>query len=515
MKRIVFFIVVLFCSEIIIAQEDTASVLKEYKRFYYPNGKVASEGFLKNNKPVGLWKSYYVTGVKKSEGIWRNNQLDSTWIFFNQLGDTTEKINYYLGKKNGYYYKFYAGLESENRIERIDLYVNGKKSGKSLVYYKSGDLFKEIPYVEDNRHGIALEYTNERKIITITRYRMNEMIVQEEINRYDKQGKKSGIWKEFYKSGTIKEERNYTDGKLDGYVKRYNEEGKLVTAIKYKNGVVDLEAEDFNMQIEIKEKYDNNDNLIYQGSYKNNTPIGIQRYFNSDGKVINSKTYDIEGKLTAEGIVLLNGLEDGKWTYYYKNGNKRSTGNYNNGKKTGQWIYNYPNEKIQQKGSYINGKLTGLWQWYYETGELLKEENYMYGNLDGESVEYTVTGNIISKGNYIEGKKEGEWIYVVGDQKYEGKYVMGEKNGAWKSYYLEENNESFEGNYIHGNPDGKHTYYYPQGAIKEERYYSEGKRIKAWSKYNEQGDLIIVIKYKEGTPYKINGEKVEFNQMSE
>lgn len=512
MKKIVNIALILIMANLTLAQNDTLTRNLEYKVFHYPNGNVASEGYIKNDKPEGFWISYYLTGVKKSEGIWKNNKLDSVWLFYNQLGDTTEKINYYLGNKNGYYYKYYTGFENENSIKSKELYVNGLKNGTAIKYYNSGELHYEIPFVNDLKHGVALEYNKKGEIITITRYRKDQIVVHDKINRFDEEGRKTGKWLAFYENGNVKEEKNYSNGKLEGYVKRYSQEGKLITAVKYTKGIVDLEADDFQTGIEIKEEYDQNDNLTFQGSYKKEIPIGVHRYFNNKGEVIESKTYNITGNLIAEGKVLLNGLKDGNWTYYYEEGKKKATGKYSYGKKTGRWTYYYPNGKIQQKGSYTNNKITGIWQWYYETGELLKEEYYLYGNLDGETVEYSVLGEVITKGSYIEGYKEGNWIYTVGDQKNMGKYVMGEKDGTWKSLYIEENTKSFIGEYVRGNPDGKHVYYYPNGDIKEERYYEEGRKVKAWSKYNEDGELIVVIKYKDGNPYKINGEKVELYQ---
>ena len=513
MKRLIYFILIIVSTKISIAQSDSIVSNIKYTEFHYSNGKISSEGYLKDNKPIGFWKSYYVTGVKKSEGKWQNNKLDSIWIFYNQLGDTTEKINYYLGKKNGYYYKYFTGFEDQNRVKSKDLYINGSRNGKSILYYKNGIIGKEIPYVNDKKHGVGFEYDQEGNIITITRFRNNEIIVQEEINRYDEEDRKVGTWKKFYDNGNLKEEKSYSQGKLDGYLKRYNEDGKLVTAVKYNNGEVDLTAKDFDTGIEIKEDYDKQGNLIFQGSFKKEIPIGIHRYFNNNGEVVKSETYDIEGNLIAKGVVLQNGLEDGSWVYYYSNGKKRAEGVFRYGIKTGNWTYYYPNGKIQQKGSYTSGKLTGSWEWYYETGELLREEYYIYGSLDGESVEYSVLGEIISKGNYIEGYKEGDWIFVVGDQKNLGKYVMGEKNGTWKSFYIEENSKSFVGDYLQGNPEGKHIYYYPNGKIKEERYYSEGQKVKAWSKYDNDGELILVVQYRDGIPYKINGERIQFDNM--
>ena len=252
--------------------------------------------------------------------------------------------------------------------------------------------------------------------------------------------------------------------------------------------------------------------IIFQGSYKGENPVGIHRFFNEEGKVVKSQTYDINGTLMAEGVVLPNGWKNGSWIYYYEKGRKQATGEYINDKKVGKWTYYYRNGKVQQTGTYSTDKLSGIWKWYYKTGELLREEYYIYGKLDGECIEYSILGNIISKGSFIEGNKEGKWIYVIGDQKIEGKYTLDVKDGVWLNYYLKEAALSFRGKYIQGNPDGKHEYFFPDGTIKEEQYYSEGERVRSWSKYNEKGELIIVVQYKDGIPYKINGVKVKLNQ---
>jgi uncharacterized protein len=512
LKNLFLILIFVFVSKVSIAQIDTLLSNKVYKEFKYPNGKISSKGYLEENKPNGFWTSYYITGVKKSEGKWTNSKLDSIWTFYDNLGDTTEKINYYLGKKNGYHYRFFKKDGSKNKIFSKELYVNGRRNDKSHFYFENGKIKKVIPYLNDRKQGIGFEYDKKGTIISISRYRNNEIIVQENINRLNDNGNKEGVWKVFYGDGILKKEETYLGGKLNGYIKLYNEEGKLVESIKYNNGRVSLNTNDFDSNIEIREEFDNNENLSFSGSFKNNIPFGVHRYFNGNGRVKSAKTYDLMGKIVAVGIVFENGKEDGDWIYYHENKKKKAVGKYRNGKKQGSWTYYYPNARVQQTGSYVGGKLSGIWKWYYETGELLIEESYIYGQQDGESIEYSVLGEIISKGNYIEGYKEGEWIFIVGDQKHIGRYVMDMKNGEWKSYYVEEEIPSFEGRYVQGNPDGNHEFYHNNGMIKEYRFFSEGLKVKSWSKYDEYGDLIIVILYKDGKPYKINGVKVKLDQ---
>ncbi len=105
MRRASVFILFLFifCN---VSGQEISTIKDGYQVFKYPNGTISSEGLIKNGKPEGFWKSYYVTGIKKSEGKRTNFMLDSIWVFYDQAGDTTEKINYLFGKKNGFYYKY-------------------------------------------------------------------------------------------------------------------------------------------------------------------------------------------------------------------------------------------------------------------------------------------------------------------------------------------------------------------------------------------------------------------------
>src|SRR5688500_399044 len=63
-------------------------------KFYFDNGKVSSEGYMRNGKPDAYWKTFYSTGVLKSEGNRKNFQLDSLWKFYGEDGKITTEINY-------------------------------------------------------------------------------------------------------------------------------------------------------------------------------------------------------------------------------------------------------------------------------------------------------------------------------------------------------------------------------------------------------------------------------------
>ncbi|MFP4024779.1 MAG: toxin-antitoxin system YwqK family antitoxin [Thiohalospira sp.] len=508
MKKIISTIFFLFLVHLIFAQSNIDTIHKEY---YHGNGNIASKGYLINDKPDGFWKSYYLTGVKRSEGIWKNGKLDSTWIFYNYTGDTSKIINYKHGKKNGFSYEYYINSNNGcNYIKIKELYLNNKRNGKSFYYYPDdGKLHRIISFSNDLKNGLGYEFDKDSNIIAITRYRNNQVILHEEINRYDKNGNKTGIWKLFYDNGTLKEEKEFLKGKLHGVYKIYNKKGFLINTLYYENGEIIKESDNYTAQIDIKEDYDENGNLLFEGSYLNQKPIGVHRFFNVKGEVIKTKIYNPYHELISEGIVQLDGKREGKWIDYYPEGKKRAEGYYNNGEKTGNWKFYFPNGRIQQTGSYINGKLSGSWKWYYSNGNLRKEEFYIYGLPDGESIEYSDTGSIIGKGNYVQGEKEGKWKYDIGDQIENGNYVMGLKDGIWKRYYKSNGSIAFEGRFLQGSPDGKHTYYFPNGKEKENQYYETGEKVRSWPKYYENGELQLVIQYRNNKIYKINGVKID------
>src|SRR6266498_4386036 len=145
MKRLLSLYLLLGCY---VAYAQDKAPQSGYVKFTYPNGNISSEGTMVNGKPDKYWKTYYVNGVIKSEGNRKNLLLDSVWLFYNELGDTLEKINYVLGKKNGYYFKF-DNVEEKNSTRKNamiskELYVNDKREGISYYYYPNGTIYQIV-----------------------------------------------------------------------------------------------------------------------------------------------------------------------------------------------------------------------------------------------------------------------------------------------------------------------------------------------------------------------------------
>ncbi len=503
MNRIIIIIAFLIAGGIISAQSGE-NLADGYHVFRYPNGAISSEGIIKNGKPEGLWKSYYVTGVKKSEGKRSNFMLDSIWVFYDQTGDTIEKINYLFGKKNGYYYKYKKDVVEGVYLWSTELFAGDKKEGTAYIYFPDGRIQQTIVYNNGKKEGLSKEYDKEGNVITLLEYNNDFLISRERINRTDNNGKRQGEWNEFYPNGTIKTERTFKDDQLHGYYKEYDTQGRLTLTMLYDNGSIVKSRVEDEPDIEVVNRYSQDGKLVYSGPFRNDVPVGIHREYGGDGRVTNAFIYNDNGLLLSEGIVDEAGNSNGKWKDYYSKGNIKAEGQYKDNRRTGIWKFYSIDGNSEQTGSYNNNRPDGIWKWYYSNGSLLREEEYFQGERDGSYIEYAETGEVIAQGNYADGEKNGQWLYKSGDNTEEGKYIIGLKDGIWRSYYPGEKIK-FKGNYVQGNPDGQHLYYYENGKRKEQQNYRTGLRVKTWKKFDEEGMTVLTITYRNDVETNING----------
>lgn len=478
-----------------------------YNTFYYSNGNISSEGFMKDGKPNGYWKTYFPNGNIKSEGNRKIFKLDSLWIFYDIDGDTLKKINYYDDKKNGYYYTYeYKNFENKKTGGLIskELFVNDIKQGKSY-YYKNGKIYKIITYVDGQKDGIAIKY-NDSIISTIYEYNKDYLVYKDNINKLDKLGKKQGVWKEFYPNGKIKRKLNYKNGKLNGNLIEYNNLGKPIKTKEYKNDSLICDSVKIKFNISDRQEFYENGNIKFEGSFIDSIPIGLHKFYSVDGTVITGKKFDNNGILISSGNVDSLNKKNGKWLLYYPTGEIKAKGNYIRNVRTGKWTFYYKNQAIEQVGNYLRGYPTGEWKLFYNSGKLWRIENLTKGKNNGKFTEFAENGDTLLSGEYIDGEKEGYWIYNIGDHIEKGNYVSGLKDGLWK-YYYSNGNKMFIGSFVQGQENGKFTYFYLNSNIYLKGYYDMGIKEKLWSKYDEQNQLIWTLKYHNDKIKKINGVK--------
>jgi antitoxin component YwqK of YwqJK toxin-antitoxin module len=88
----------------------------------------------------------------------------------------------------------------------------------------------------------------------------------------------------------------------------------------------------------------------------------------------------------------------------------RGFGSYENGLETGKWTYWYGNGKKAKQGEYLEGKKTGYWTSWYATGEKDGEGWYMDGKKHGWQIAWHRNGQKAHEGEMVEGKPHGIWV---------------------------------------------------------------------------------------------------------
>jgi uncharacterized protein len=506
-----------------------------YNKFFYDNGKISSEGLMKDGKPYGYWKNYSKNGKIKIEGNRKSFLLDSLWKFYDEKGKLSKTINYKEGKKNG----LTSVYDTSQIIVTTENYVNDIKQGLTRTFYKSGKTKSTMPYVKGKLDGTGYEYSQDSLITAISSYKEGILQSFEKINQRDAENKKQGIWKDFYDNQELKREQKFNDDSLDGYVKEYDKKGNLLSTKKFNNGKQILNAPEIaNVEV-YRELFDDN-TLKYEGVYSEGVAIGThykykQKYqcdsslilkddstttSNSEPVYINklicrnvsvpdSAIEYFDGTVVARGAVDSVRNRIGIWSEFHNTGEFKGKGIYKEGNRTGDWEFYYASGKLEQKGKYDKkGRMQGIWKWYYESGKLWREENYVNGKRDGQLTDYTEDEKIILQGNFIENKKEGVWNYETPDYKEIGNYTNDEPDSLWKSYYMPGKLKRFEGKFQTGDPVGIHTVYYPNGNKMYIGNYIGGMKDGDWKFYDEEGYNFLTITYKNDIEIKWQGEKI-------
>lgn len=476
--------------------------------FYYPNGKKSSEGNFKNGKPEGYWKTYYENGSLKSEGNRINHRLDSLWLFYNSDGTLKQEIMYRDAVKHG----VQKNYNQEGLLVSLERFRNDTLNGFMEYYDPDSQHLNELKPFENGRAvGKGYEFAKDGRVVTIVNYEAGYVKDRETVNKKDAKGLKQGRWVEFYEDEPgflVRLEGRYKDDLKNGYFREYDKKGLLLTTTKYVNGEVMENVEEL-MAVDIERDFHPNAQVKHERTYLGGVPHGVWKEYNDTGAVVNSQIYK-QGILLGEGVIDAQGIKQGFWKEFYNTGELRAEGEYLDGARYSDWKFYHINGNLEQKGKYREGGLEqGEWRWYYDDKKLRRIEFYSKGKEDGEVIEYDKEGKELLTGSYFEGLEDGEWMIRSGEYRETGKYTEGLKQDEWIHYFLDTDEVAFEGTYTEGLPDGKHVYYYDNGKKMLEGKYQMGLKQGDWKRFNEEGILLLTIKYKDGATVKLDGRKVK------
>ena len=288
-----------------------------------------------------------------------------------------------------------------------------------------------------------------------------------------KNGKPEGLWKAYHKNGTLKSIGKWKNNLPDSIWKFYNDSAQLILSVEYKEG------KKHGLRVQYTE-----DGRIEE-NFLNDVKNGLTKIYDKSGKLI-------------EVIPFVNGLEQGTGYVFssvdgrivkitvYQNGFIRSIEYINNfdydNRKHGLWKWFYePQDSsfskpltVKLEGKFKKGKKHGYFKYYDKKGNLVKTEKYENDSLVENPDELVV----------LDIKKE---YYPDGKIRIEAGFKDGKPEGWWKKFDEEGNIEEakiyFKGQLIaegkldkEGLKTGYWKYFYPDGKLKSEGNYSKGKK---------------------------------------
>jgi antitoxin component YwqK of YwqJK toxin-antitoxin module len=341
-------------------------------------------------------------------------------------------------------------------------------------------------------------------------------------------GKPNDYWKSYYETGKIKSEGNRANFELDSLWKFYNENGKLLVEINYKSGkkngikttLLDKETVKENFQDDIKEGYTRyyypDGKLKQEIPYVKGLEQGFGKEFGSDGTIITLTEYKrgfIVDRLRInrkDG----NGRKQGRWCTFYERGNLKSEVTFRDDKKNGYLKEYAENGDLLKISKYIEDVLQPeaeeiqkleVQNEYYPDGKIRISAMFRNGIPEGIKREYTADGNVEKTYLYKNGIIIGEGI--VKDD--------GNRNGSWKDFYPDGSLKS-EGNYDNGKQVGEWKYYHANGKLEQTgKFNKQGKFDGTWKWYFDSGQLIREEHYRNGlkdglsTEYDESGKVIE------
>jgi antitoxin component YwqK of YwqJK toxin-antitoxin module len=180
----------------------------------YPDGKVLAEGQFSDNRRTGNWKFYNAAGKTEQTGSFNNGRPDGIWTWYYEGGEILREEEYFQGRRDGSYTEYAVTGE----IITQGQYTDGEKNGEWK--YKNGDNTEEGKYILGLRDGLWKSYYPEGKLKSKGAY---------------VQGNPDGQHLFYYDDGRLKEEQYYQNGIRVKTSKKYDEEGRIVLTITYKN----------------------------------------------------------------------------------------------------------------------------------------------------------------------------------------------------------------------------------------------------------------------------------------
>lgn len=193
----------------------------------YESGCIMYEINFKDGKPVGDYRRYHENGELKAKMYFNDRSDTATAILYNEKGMRVA-MGYYVNQKKDSIWQYFR---NDSILIKQENYKNGVLHGKeytlSLMSYPN--VLEEKTWVNGVEHGVW------------NRFFYNQEC-SKQFESTMKNGKREGLFKDYYPSGNIKSIGYYKNGKEEGEWKYYSPDRKE-TIIIYHNGIAENQEE--------------------------------------------------------------------------------------------------------------------------------------------------------------------------------------------------------------------------------------------------------------------------------
>lgn len=316
----------------------------------------------------------------------------------------------------------FVTLCHENGVKKICYFeVNGQKHGPYEKFDKEGRLIIKRNYYEDQLHGYEYEYyPYTGKIRCKTKYSYGKrdgkhwtrtsqgFWILKSSYRNDLL---HGHYQEWYEGTHIlKKGCTYEDGELHGVLREWDQKQNLLMYATYNHGVQwGRYMENYAATGTPAMKCFFNKQGLMHGmkiEYFKNKDIKSIEYFNNGNPVQYEKKIYSNGQIACTGEYY-NGLRDGQWLQWYRDGLKKMESTYEDGNLFGTYTrYSERGDPIES-AEYYENELHGKHIVYHPNNTPHIVEHYRDGQLNGPRVEFDKQGKPSTKVEYKNGIMDG------------------------------------------------------------------------------------------------------------
>ncbi len=213
-------------------------------------------------RQTGTSLHWYADGTLSRRSEYEAGQMDGVDVTYHRNGKMYMETHYSKGKKSGPY----KCWRQDGSLLNSGAYSEGMKAGIWSTYDGKGRLLSEQSYSEDELNGLSVFYRVQDDTQPAGPSRIKYKCEYQN-------GRRNGLYTEYFKDGSIYQTIEYREGKKDGMMKEFFSGGQVKLEIPFR------EDKRHGTAVE----YASNGEVKYKWIFEDGEPV---RKLDKDGKVI-------------------------------------------------------------------------------------------------------------------------------------------------------------------------------------------------------------------------------------